>query len=45
MPAPEDIITKAVRLIKQGQYEDAIRLLRAYLKDHPESLEGWYNLG
>lgn len=39
------VIQKAVTLIGEGLLKEAIYELRSFLKDHPESIEGWYNLG
>ena len=39
------VIQKAVTLIGEGLFKEAIEELRAFLKTNPESIEGWYNLG
>jgi tetratricopeptide (TPR) repeat protein len=39
------VIQKAVTLIGEGLFKEAIEELRSFLEDHPESIEGWYNLG
>ncbi len=41
----EDQLTEAVRLINSELYKEAIILLRDLVEKHPDSLEGWYNLG
>lgn len=38
-------VGKAVDLIQRGRVKEAIEILRITLQSHPESLEGWYNLG
>jgi len=38
-------IQKAVSLIEEGLFKDAIEELRSFLQENPESIEGWYNLG
>lgn len=40
----DDRIEKAVELIRAGLGRDAIGLLKQLLEEHPESIEGWYNL-
>ncbi|MFW9959064.1 MAG: tetratricopeptide repeat protein [Candidatus Odinarchaeota archaeon] len=41
----DNTIQKAVKLIENGLFKEAIVELRDFLRDHPESIEGWYNLG
>ncbi len=41
---PESI-SKAIQLIQESSFKDAVALLQQFVKEHPESLEGWYNLG
>ena len=38
-------IAEAVALIQKGMSKEAVDVLEKYLKKHPESIEGWYNLG
>lgn len=38
-------IKKAVILIGKGLFTEAIEELHSFLKYHPDSIEGWYNLG
>ena len=38
-------IQKAVTLIGEGLFKEAIEELRSFLQHNPESIEGWYNLG
>ena len=39
------VVQKAVILIGEGLFKEAIEELRSFLGNHPESIEGWYNLG
>ncbi|MFX1440645.1 MAG: tetratricopeptide repeat protein [Promethearchaeota archaeon] len=41
----ESQIARAVGLIEADLYDDAISVLRDFLKRSPDSIEGWYNLG
>lgn len=40
-----DSIDEALRLIERGELQEAEAMLRRILDAHPESIEGWYNLG
>ncbi|MHA2085742.1 MAG: tetratricopeptide repeat protein [Candidatus Thorarchaeota archaeon] len=35
----------AINHIETGSYTKAVEILEAFLKEKPDSLEGWYNLG
>ncbi|MGY5860285.1 MAG: tetratricopeptide repeat protein [Candidatus Thorarchaeota archaeon] len=39
------VIQKAVTLIGEGLFKEAIEELRSFLENSPESIEAWYNLG
>jgi tetratricopeptide (TPR) repeat protein len=39
------VIQKAVTLIGEGLFNEAIEELRTFLEENPDSIEGWYNLG
>jgi tetratricopeptide (TPR) repeat protein len=39
------VIQKAVTLIGEGLFNEAIEELRTFLEKNPDSIEGWYNLG
>jgi len=41
----DNVIQKAVTLIGEGFFKEAIEELRSFLQNNPESIEGWYNLG
>jgi tetratricopeptide (TPR) repeat protein len=38
-------LVRALSLIESELYDEAADLLRIFLDKHPESIEGWYNLG
>jgi tetratricopeptide (TPR) repeat protein len=38
-------IPRIVKLIEDGIFKEAIEELRVFLRDSPDSIEGWYNLG
>ncbi|MHA1957096.1 MAG: tetratricopeptide repeat protein [Candidatus Thorarchaeota archaeon] len=38
-------LTIAINHIEAGSYTKAVEILEAFLKENPDSLEGWYNLG
>jgi hypothetical protein len=42
MQVPAHLLNKAIRLAKDGQYEDARRLLKAVIKDQPENDRAWF---
>ncbi|MHA2118479.1 MAG: tetratricopeptide repeat protein [Candidatus Thorarchaeota archaeon] len=41
----EEQLPRAVSLIESELYDEAVALLRKFLEESPDSIEGWYNLG
>ncbi|MDF1539991.1 MAG: tetratricopeptide repeat protein [Candidatus Thorarchaeota archaeon] len=41
----DDLVAESVRLIERGDLQGAVNILKILLEQHPDSLEGWYNLG
>ncbi len=41
----DERIRRACALIESGMSDEAVELLRQYTEEHPDSIEGWYNLG
>lgn len=41
----EDTLASAVRLVESGLYSEAVKVLKDFISQNPDSLEGYYNLG